>query len=58
MATKQLYILQLSDCGLSGRGILSVIPLELQEKQHQAYPYDAAQKTECLSLIFSQEKGL
>ena len=44
------------ECAL--RGILSVIPLELQEMQHQAFPYDAAQKMERLSHIFSKEKDL
>ena len=43
------------ECAL--RGILSVIPLELQEMQHQAFPYDTAQKMEHLSHIFLKEKG-
>ena len=58
MAKRQLFSFNFSVGGLSGWGILSVIPLELQEMQHQAFPYDAAQKMERLSHIFSKEKGL
>ena len=56
MAKKQLFFFNFSVGGLSGWGILSVIPLELQEMQHQAFPMIRPKKRSALAIFFQRKK--